>query len=240
MKYVINIMRDVEKTIIDEVKNYFFNEVRFAELYPNFGNLRISGTHPFAFLIDQEINDTPLPTGLWPCITIVNDTEQKCPDLPVLTPIKDLNFGAAEVTDIEDNRDKYSISDGDLNALKTLTANDTTLNVQGVETYRRASVVIEIWSENPIVKNKIYDLMNGFLIGIKRFTIKENYNIIIIEESISGEKSGNYNYDFGKILYGAILRFSVDFGVRQYEFDTDIQTVIDSIQHTYTEVHNDE
>ena len=240
MIFIINIIEDVEDIFIEELKSYFFEEVRFKKLYPNFGNLRISGTHPLAFLVDQQINNTKLPTGLFPSVTIIDDTDQKSPDISVMTPLKDVVIKSAEVADIELNRDKYSISDEDLNALKGLTANSRELYAQGVQTYRKANMVAEIWSENPKVKNKIYDLVSGFLIGIKRFTIKEKYNIVINEESIAGEKSGNYNYDFGMILYGAIMRFSADFAVSQYFIDTENQGKISGVLHTFNEVIENE
>lgn len=240
MIFIINIIGDVEDIFIEESKSYFFEEVRFEKLYPNFGNLRISGTHPLAFLVDQQINNAKLPTGLFPSVTIIDDTDQKSPNIPVMTPLKDIVIKSAEVADMELNRDKYAISDEDLNALKDLTANSKELYAQGVQTYRMANMVVEIWSENPKVKNKIYDLVNGFLIGIKRFTIKEKYNIVINEDSITGEKSGNYNYDFGMILYGAIMRFTADFAVSQYYIDTENQGKISGVLHTYKEVVENE
>ncbi|KKL79002.1 hypothetical protein LCGC14_2019180 [marine sediment metagenome] len=75
MKYVITAARDYEEIIVEELKKYFFNEVRFKDIYPNFKNVRISGVHPFVYLIDAEVNDTPLPQGLFPSITIISDNE---------------------------------------------------------------------------------------------------------------------------------------------------------------------
>jgi len=237
MKFIINIIADVEDIIIEEVKKYFFEEVRFKELYPNFGNLRVSGTHPIAFLIDQQINESKLPVGLFPSVTIIDDTDQKTPEIPIMTPLKDITVTAAEVSDMEDNKAMYSISDKDLQTLKDLTLNDNFLNAQGVETFRSANMVAEIWSENPKIKNKIYDLMIGFLIGKKRFDINEKYGIIIGEDSIAGEKSGNYNYDFGKILYGGILRFKIDFSIRNYMIDTEIGKIA-KVDHYVENVHD--
>ena len=237
MKFVLNIIADVEDIIIEEVKKYFYEEVRFKELYPNFGNLRVSGTHPIAFLVDQQINNTKLPVGLFPSITIIDDTDQKTPEIPILTPLKDVTVAAAEVSDMEDNREMHSISDKDLQTLKDLTQNDNVLHAEGVETFRSASMVAEIWSENPKIKNKIYDLLIGFLIGIKRFTIKDLYGIVVNDNSIAGEKSGNYNYDFGKILYGGILRFTIDFSIRNYMIDTEIGKIAE-VDHYVENVHD--
>jgi hypothetical protein len=238
MRYVLNRMPDIEKILIGELKNYFSEEIRFEKVYPNFGNVRIGGTHPFAFLIDQEINGNAVPTGLFPSVTIVNDTEQRNPETLTSVPLKDVEIGANEVTDIEANRDYYSISNEDLNTLKDLTSGQNKIYGQGVETFRRASFVAEIWSENPTVKNKIYDLVMGFLTGKKRIEIHESYGVVIIESSVSGEKSGNYNFDFGKVIYGGIIRFTVDYGISQYIVEMDEQTIVDTIEHFKENIHH--
>ena len=239
MKYVLNIVNDIEETLIKEISLYFFKEVRFKKLYPNFGDIRISGTHPFAFLVDQMVNQTKIPVGLFPSITIIDDSDSKNSDVPITTPVIDVTIGSDEINDIEENRNDYSISDEDLIILKDLTSSNNKLYAQGVETYKRANMVTEVWSENPKIKNKIYDLLSGFLLGLKRFSIKEVYGIIIDENSISGEKSGVYNYDFGKIIYGGMIRFVVDFSARQYIIDTDSQVTLTGIQHSIKEIHHE-
>ena len=236
MKYVLNIVPDVEETLISKVNDYFINEIRFKKLYPHFGTIRVSGVHPFAFLIDKEINNTTVPVGLFPCITLINDTDSKTPEIQVMTPLKNVVITSTEITDIIDNRSKYSVSDEDLEQLKNLTNDSAELNAEGAETYRTANIVVEIWSENPKVKNKIYDLMTGFLLGKNRFTIKDEYSIVINEGSISGEKSGNYNFDFGKIIYGAIMRFTADFMIQNYTIDTDLGNLA-TINHSAEQIH---
>ena len=236
MKYVLNIVSDVEVILIEKINDYFINEVRFKKIYSQFGDIRVSGIHPFAFLIDKEINNTTVPVGLFPCITLINDTDNKTSSLNVMTPLKDVVVTSTEIIDIIDNRDKYSISQEDVDRLVELTADDAELHAQGTETFKTANMVVEIWSENPTIKNKIYDLVNGFLIGKKRFEIKEEYDVTINEDTIAGEKSGNYNFDFGKIIYGGIMRFTVDFPFANYTIDTEIIT-ISTIKHSASEIN---
>ena len=110
-------------------------------------------------------------------------------------------------------------------------------------------MVVEVWAENADVKNAIYDITRNFLFGIKRFTIQEKYGIIILEASIRGEKSGNYNFDFGFMIYGGILRFEADFSVRQYIVVSDVSTddleikevsqlPLSKVTHDYVEIHD--
>lgn len=236
MVYVINIIPDIEEIIIEQVKDYFYADVKFKEIFPNFGDINISSVHPVAYLIDAEIRGKPEPKGLFPSLTIANDNDNKNPEIDIATIIKDIKITSAEVQDMKDHRSIYVISDEDVQALDQLTQDSGYVWSKGVQQRRRASLVSEIWSVNARVKNRIYDILTNFFIGNKRFTLKEDYDIVIDEKSISGEKSGNYNYDFGKMLHGAILRMSVDYVIAQYYVDTDMVSLTGVI-HTEGEVH---
>jgi len=238
MKYVITASRDYEEIIVGELKKYFFEEVRFKDIYPNFGNIRVSGVHPFVYLIDAEINDKPLPQGLFPSITVISDNDQKNPEIDIATLLEDVKITSAEVSDIKENKEAYIISEKDLQILDNLTQGDDSVFAQGMNQNRRASLVVEIWSQNMKVKNRLYDLTLTFFIGKRRFTLKSDYDIVIDEKSVSGERSGNYNYDFGKTIYGGILRMSVDYVIAQYEVDTELQALT-GIIHTFEEVKDD-
>ena len=238
MKYIITAARDYEEVIVEELKKYFVDDVRFKDIYPNFKNVRISGVHPFVFLIDSEVNDKPLPQGLFPSITIISDNDQKNPEIDIPTLLEETEVKSPEISDIKQNRDAYIISEEDLQILDSLTQNTDGVFAEGMSQNRRASLVIEIWSQNMKVKNRLYDLVLSFFIGKRRFTLKSDYDIVIDEKSVSGERSGNYNYDFGKVIYGGMLRMSVDYIIAQYEIDTELQTLT-GIIHTYEEVKND-
>ncbi|KKL11520.1 hypothetical protein LCGC14_2545010, partial [marine sediment metagenome] len=204
MKHIINIAPDPEKTIIDELKKHLVDEVRFKEIYPEFGNIRVSATHPFAYLMDQEINQNKVPVGLFPSITIVNDSDNRNLTLLMQKQVStEIDITSTEIADIKANRNLYMISDKDVRGLEDLldTYNGT-LHASGVESFIKGMMVVEVWAENADVKNAIYDITRNFLLGIKRFTIQEKYGIIILEASIRGEKSGNYNFDFGFMTYG--------------------------------------
>lgn len=250
MKHIINIAPDPEKTIINELKTHLVDEVRFKEIYPEFGNVRVSATHPFAYLMDHEINNTKVPVGLFPSITIVNDSDNRNPGLMMQKQVStDIDITSAEIADIKANRNLYMISDKDIRGLEDLL--DTysgTLHASGVESFIKASMVVEVWSENADVKSAIYDITRNFLMGIKRFTIQERYGILMLEASIRGEKSGNYNFDFGFVIYGGILRFEADFSIKQYVVVTGVSTddleikevgqTTGTIKHTYEEIHD--
>lgn len=240
MIHTINYVPDVEEILITKLRDYLVNEVKFKDIYKNFGNVRVSGTHPFVYLVESDINGTKLPQGLFPSITVVMESDAKNPEINIATIVKDFEISSTQVADITNNRDLYIISDSDLSALDSLTQNGNTVWARGARQYRRAYLVCEVWSLNPKVKNRLYDLLINFLMGSIRFTIKQIYDIIIIENEISGEKSGNYNFDFGKVIYGGIVRFPVDYAISQYRVDTGDQTTFSSVEHTEKDVHRNE
>lgn len=236
MIYVINFSPNLNKIMTSVIKEHFSKEVKFSDIYPNFGGIRVSATHPFAHLMNTEINGVTYDGNLFPSITMVGNGDNKNPQINIPTHVKDIKIKAAEIADIVSNRERYIISDTDLAALQALTTEEGYENAHGIQEERRSDFVVEIWAENNDVKGRIYDILINFLIGPKRFTIKEDYDIVIVEDTITGERDGNYNFDFGKMIYGSIIRFNLDYVVAQYYIDTDI-IELDSIIHTEGEIN---
>ena len=236
MKYVITFAPKIEDILIEELKAYFYNEIRFADIYPKFGNIRVSNVHPFAFLIDQDINGTAVDVELFPSITVVSENDRKAEiNIPALQ--RDIKINAAEVADIVARSDMYQISAADLTALQDLTTGESFVWSLGAGTNRQDSVSVEIWSENIDLKNRVYDLVEAFFVGPKRYEIKTSHEVNIHEEGVSGQRSGNYNFDFGKTLYGGVVTLQADYQINQYFVDTTIVDIA-GITHTYQEVKN--
>lgn len=233
--YIINIAPDVEKIMMDSLRSHLYDEVHFKDIYPNFGNIRVSSVHPFSILLEQQIIGTgKVPTNLFPSVTLIENISNRNPELPHLSERKDVEITDAEVADITANRDKYIISDADLAILVTATSEGGTVWADGIESYIRGSFIAEIWSENMEVKNRLFDLVRNFLMGIWKYAILESENLRI-SDSIQGERSGLYNYDFGKVLYGSTMSFEVDYAVMQYKLDTDVDALT-GIIHTEKEI----
>jgi hypothetical protein len=242
MRYIISAVPDVEEIFIDEIKNYLMNEIKFQKIYKNFGNIKISSIHPMAYVLDQNVNGGNMPTGLFPSITLVNESDGNNARLEMPVNPEENTITISEISEIEntDLRKKlYIISDDDLLILKDMVneAPGNKILATGYTKYRTANMVMEIWDENMIIKNRIFDLMVNFFFGEKRFTIKDKYNIVVVEGSIRGQKGGNFNYDFGKMLFGGILRFDVDFSTRQYIIDSDVG-VLEAVDHYKENIHN--
>ena len=90
---------------------------------------------------------------------------------------------------------------------------------------RQEKIAIEIWSENNQLKNELYEQVRLFLAGgIHEAMIKysENNNLAIFDHTIQGDRSGNYNYDFGVTLFGARLTFDADYFIEQSVIETQL------------------
>lgn len=233
-KYIINIVPDVEDILLGSLQKHLIGEVHFKDIYANFGNVRVSAVHPFAVLLEQQILGSTSKVSLFPSVTLIENVNAKNPSVPHLAQYQNVVVAAAEVADITNNREKYIISDTDLAALDAATQGENYINAIGTVTHIRGNFIAEIWSENLKVKNRLFDVVRNFLLGVYRYTLVENHDVKLSED-VQGEKSGIYNYDFGKVLYGAVLKFDADYVIIQYEADTGLSDIT-GIIHSETEI----
>lgn len=238
MRYIINLARDVEEILLEELREYF-EIIRWDEIYPNFKGVRVSGIHPMALVTNAEINNEELSVekaqSYFPCVVLVEDNDARNQELMTPTDLRHPTISSSEVADIMDNRSRYIISDKDLQELRELTKSGGTVFAEGTITHRRASIVVEIWSFNRKVKNDLYTVVRQFFHGPLRFTLSDTYDIVVLEHTLNGQKSGNYNFDFGRMLHGAFLRFEIDHAAHQYIIDTETVQV-SKVDHTVEDI----
>ncbi|MAH44797.1 hypothetical protein CMI37_03160 [Candidatus Pacearchaeota archaeon] len=240
-KYFITVTPDVETIVYAALRTYFFEEVKFATLFEHFGNLTISGTHPFARLMEQEQGTQIETAQYFPSVTGAVETDTLNTALASLSNrVEEVAITASEIADIKAKRNThYLVTDEDLLALEELIAASSSgsiLATDGMETSRRSNFVFEIWSQNPEVRGRIFDLMALFLTGSAQFEkLHEAEGIMIQEGSVNGQKSGIYNYDFGQALHGAVLRCDIDYSSRQYVLDTSV-AVGGTITHSIVDI----
>ncbi len=217
MIIIINQGVDIEDVFVKSLKSYFTN-VRFSDLYPVMNQVHIGQEHPFAALLDQNNHrDTRM---LFPSITIVSSSDEKVPQLAELQAFEPCEIVKDDLADIGSG--KYQIAPG---ALEWLTSYfETTEKLYGVSgtSHRRDHISFEVWSENIQMKNEIYSLLELFLAGPLRIEMEKASNLHLFDDTIHGQRSGNYNLDFGQTLYGGQISFDADYIVQQTIFDSEI------------------
>jgi len=216
----------IEDVLIEELKKYLA-DVRFDELYPVIGSVRVSNEHPFAQLLNQKSNGTIYDGQLFPSITVVSGSDEKVPQLAEVHEWKSCTLVSADVDQIVGAG--YQISTGALAWLKTYFSSHSAL--YGVTGFgpRRDRVTVEIWSENIQLKNELYNLVELFFCGPKRVELSKKQGITVFDDTIRGQRSGNYNLDFGQILYGGQVSFEADYWIEQTILDSDLQELNESV-----------
>lgn len=215
---VVSFLPDVDMALVQAVRDFLNVTIGWAELYPKYGTVRVSSNHPFVELLDQQVNGGKLPSNLFPSVTIasVQDSMMTGYTLPdgEYVPIQ-----LADLQEIDPTRG-YLISPSQLTALENyLQGNPQSPVSKLIDVVRTHAMALEIWADNLIVKNKLFDLIVMALSGPIRFALKGT-GITIKAEEIRGQRTGNYNTDFGKLYYGANINFSVDVDYWQIAVDT--------------------
>lgn len=212
---IISKTPDVETILVNNLQDYFFNHIKFKELFRG-KEVKITTDHPFVNLFQQQVDDDKYDLTGFPCITVIDANTEKAVQANIAPQVYRITNDL--VTDINQyGRDKYLISKQTLTALKEALKGQEFIRAEGYETHKRSKVAIEIWAANAVIKNVLYDLTDLFFSASDwLFTLHQNYGILIEENSIVGEKSGIYNYDFGGILYGAMINMGITYQIAQY------------------------
>ena len=244
MKHVVNIILDLEMIIINLVKNHIFNEVKWNDLFPNFADPKISSIHPFAYLLQTDVEGEIQPNALFPSITIIDDSDSKDMEANIATIEREALVRNEEIQAIEDDTEMEShiVTPSSIRALmeikENLSENEGVWSL-GSAQRRKSNIIVEIWSRNVKVKNRLYDIIRNFLLMNGRFTLCRDYDIIITEESINGQRSGSYNFDFGYMIHGGVIRLDIVYVIQQWIVDTEILDIAE-INHSNEEVNSNE
>lgn len=216
----------IEDVLIEELKKYLA-DVRFDELYPVIGSVRVSNEHPFALLLNQKSNGAVYDGQLFPSLTVVSGSDEKVPQLAEVHEWKACTLEPADVDQIAGAG--YQIASGAFDWLKTyFTTHSALYGITGFGP-RRDRMTIEVWSENIQLKNELYNLVELFLCGPRRVELDKAHGITVFEDTVRGQRSGNYNLDFGQILYGGQVSFEADYWVEQTILDSDLMELNDSV-----------
>lgn len=230
MIVVINSGVDIEDILVKQLQDYFAS-LHFSELFPVIGQVHIGLEHPFASLVDE--NRRRDMRSLFPSITVVSWSDEKVPQLAELHSFLPCDLVVDDLKDIESG--KYQIAPTTVAWLNDyFVANETLHGVSG-STYRRDHVSLEVWSENIQLKNEIYSLLELFLNGPLKVQMEKDFNLELFDDTIQGQRSGNYNFDFGQTLYGGQISFEVEYVIQQTVFDSEL---IDLNKSVFTEVLN--
>jgi hypothetical protein len=219
-----------EKILIESLKN-FIRKIGYSEMYPNFSNIRVSGTHPFSLLLAQEILGEKTKSNPFPSITIADSDASE--DSEVLgDDYNGLSFTPAQLAKLDGYRQANEIFISDSGWTKIQTAMNTNGFVVGVQkTFRtKHTMHFNIWSANREVTSFLYDMVTHFIIQNKASLHTDNGLDI---GPLTGRRTGDINLDFGMLLYGANVSVPAIYGRSSVLFDTSLGSIAEIDVKTY-------
>lgn len=202
-------------------------------MYPNFSNIRISGTHPFSLLLAQEVLGTKEISNPFPSITVTDAEDSE--DSEVLgDSYNSVSFTPEDLANLDGYRQagEIFISDSGWEKVQTaMIANGFVVGIQ--KSFRtRSNVHFNIWAENKDITSFLYDVVKQFIIQ-NRVDLHTGNQLDM--GHISGRRTGDINLDFGKILHGANVTVSVTCERSAVLFDTFIGSISEIDTKTYPE-----
>ncbi len=216
---IINFNPVVEELLQQQLKQYF-KDIKFQEIFHK--SLNINLTHPFAYFLDNEALNKKT---LFPSLTIISEADQYLPQWTTAVPIAvDKEF----LNMIKEDREKdadfrhFFLTDDDLNQLELSIEQSKNKRIElfKYSIQKSEKINFEIWCNDELLKNRIYDFVDNFLFGAGRFQYL-NFPFIDIGDEPQGNRSGAYNNDFGELLFGCNLSCMVSYTKSQYVFAKD-------------------
>jgi len=230
---------------IAKVIRFYFERLGVSEYYKNF-KVKITNEHPFGQLYLSKTPAKETASRL-PVVVIATESERKPAALATLG-IGDSNTLIVTPEDIEKGKNgepslyekKYSMMTPKImKELREAINSRKIKRLYGVKNFsRRQDVIsIDIWAENPQVKNELYELLRLFVCNFLREYLEALYREIfpeeledgdgapleIFDETIIGQRSNNSNLEFGIELFGAYIAFEVNYVIEQSLIDTEIE-----------------
>lgn len=216
MLFFLNKPLILEQVIVKAFQDYF-NKLRMQEMYRNY-SVRVTNEHPFSLMIPSF----EYRKSLFPVVVISTESDNKPSELSNLTETEGLSLERDDLKILKENG--YLVCDALIKDLEKEFDKGKGLLYGITQIIRRQEQIsIEIWADNIQLKNEIYEACRLFVAGGLRDALGEyrkNNNLVVFDTSLNGNRSGNFNYDFGVTLAGARLSFQADYYIEQAIIDS--------------------
>jgi len=238
MIYFLNRGLILEKEVVNAIKKYF-SIVRVPEYYKNF-TVTVTNEHPFARMLLSEAPEKDA-ASLFPVVVVATEDDSKPSELAMLVDSADnISVEPADIAEQEGGsvleRRYDMITPKIMDELREAMEKKEEKHIYGTTMFirRQDRISIEIWAENPQLKNEIYEIVRLFVCGFMRDYLGDLYKryypelgegqspLVIFDTSVKGQRSNNFNVEFGIELSGAHITFEADYVIEQTVIDTDI------------------
>jgi hypothetical protein len=232
MIYFLNKGLILEQEIVQALQQYF-NALGIDKMFENY-TLNISNEHPFALLLNTSGETNAL--SLFPALVVTSESDNHNHKTEQLLEMEKLILEPADVDKLIDYG--YIMEPEMVERIRGEFAERQELYGITHITRRSERISLQLWADNIQLKNELYEMTRLFILGglhevMEPFAHKNN--LVIFDESVTGQRSGTYSDFYGITLAGANIVFDAEYLIEQSVIDTELIRLNDPI---HTEVIN--
>ena len=221
----------LEQAVVKALRDYF-NTLGIADFYKNV-TVTVTNRHPFArLLVNLIAGNKPRQASLFPVIVVATLDDEKPDQLAGLVEIDGVELTPEYVNPPEPGeKSPLELAGFMMMTPEKYQAIRDAVNekgrVYGVSSRirRQDRISIEIWAENIQLKNELYEAVRLYVCGFMKESFEKLYgenDFSLFDESVSGQRSNNFNVDFGVELWGSCVTFEADYAIEQNIIDTEL------------------
>jgi hypothetical protein len=222
----------LEQEIAKAVKSYF-KIAGAPKFYENY-SINITNDHPFAkMLLSRDAKAAS--ASLFPAIVVTTDSEGKPDELVNLNEAAYLTIEPPDLPTGEEGIKDFCgrhlmMTPAIIEEMRAamVAHGDNKLFGYSISIRRQDHISIEIWAKNPQLKNELYEAIRLFVAGWMRDYLEKLYEenaLAIFDNTVRGQRSNNFNVDFGIELVGGQITFDADYVINQSVIDTDLTEI---------------
>lgn len=188
---------DLEDTLVREIKKYFNEQIKMNEIFTKYGKVNVTETHPFAIVLAALDNGGKVPGNIFPSISVAAIDDS--PGSQVLN----LESEVVEIDEewLTEQESNDLVNQNQVAELKAYIQANPDKPVFGVGYTDRyiSRLAYTIWTENRRIRSFLYHHIRSFI-----FLNQDLFGDMYFENwTLDGNPAGDYNHDFGRILYGS-------------------------------------
>ena len=208
----------LEQVIRDALTEYF-EALKVASYYKKW-TIHVTCEHPFSLMLPSFTFNA----SIFPSVVVSSTSDSKPSQLANLSETQELILVKEDLSLLKDAG--YMVCEEMIKELEDVfKVKEQLIGVTKI-IRRQEKIAIEIWSENNQLKNELYEQVRLFVAGGIHGAMNKyrtNNGLAIFDHTVQGDRSGNYNYDFGVTLFGARLTFDADYFIEQSVVDTELK-----------------
>ncbi|MDR2802725.1 MAG: hypothetical protein LBB22_00360 [Treponema sp.] len=219
----------LEQNVVKALQDYF-NTLGLADFYKNV-EVNVTNKHPFARLFSSADGDAR-QTSLFPAVVVATMEDEKPMELAGLIETGGVVFSPEDVNPCEPEGKSPLEKSGYMmmtpekyHAIRGVVNERGSVYGISCKIRRHERLSIEIWAENIQLKNELYEAVRLFVGGFMREYFEKLYeenDFSLFDNTVRGQRSNNFNGEFGIDLWGSCITFEADYTIRQIVIDTEI------------------